>query len=155
MTDIQTAITMQGFDVWIAGYAKCSKVAGYPKSDTDYISYLKNNYLKAFNKDSYKAIVALNEAGEVVGIAGLVIEVITHLFTKVSVLETFFVLDEYRGVGAKLLAKAKRLARDSGCDVMSLSAPVGSKLSKQYRKIANPIYEQFVLDLNKNRKSEV
>lgn len=93
--------------------------------------------------------MALNENTEIVGIAGIQFPNFTHLFTKIAVLETFFVLSEYRGIGAKLLARVKYLSKESGCNVLLLSAPIGSELEKTYAKIGIPTYSQYALVLNK------
>lgn len=148
-TDIITAMNFAGFDNWIREYAKCSLISGFPKENFDYVSYLKKNYLERFSKDSYTAIVALDEGGRLVGIAGLVVEDVNHIFAKLAVLETFYVLENFRGAGFKLLNRAKQVAKSKGCEVLSLSAPINSRLSELYSKIGIPVYQQFVLKLYK------
>ena len=79
--------------------------------------------------------VGVFDGERLIGGAILLINNMPHFSVKGAVVESIFVLPEYRrrGVGARLLNELKAMAKAYGCPGVYLSAPVGSRLERLLR----------------------
>ena len=109
----------------LSRYATESAIAGLPAPKADLALYARLEALGSFK------IVAAFSGDIVVGLICVLVSPLPHYSENVATIESFFVLGEYRkgGVGTKLLAKAKQLAKVCGAVGLLISAPVNSRLA--------------------------
>lgn len=124
--------TMKPTEIWAAKgvqeiiaecYDECAnKSMGIAKPDLEVYELYENvGAIKA---------VGVFDGEKIVGGVAVLISPMAHFSTRGAVVESLFLLPKYRhsGAGLRLLAEAKRIAKESGTPGLYISAPKNSRL---------------------------
>lgn len=123
-------INDQSFNEIVKQYELESKVEGIPDADLQFDMY---KLLESMGKFF---IFCAYVDDELVGFITLVANVVPHNGKLFGMVESYFVLKQYRktGAGVELLRAAEKCAEAIGAVGMVLSAPAGGKLSRVMRR---------------------
>ena len=89
--------------------------------------------------------------GRMVGFASLTLSKSPHTGKPVALVESIFVLEEYRRYSMSLIAVMKQYARANGFPYLSVSAPVGSRFDHMLslnakRERAKHVYNMYLME---------
>ena len=123
---VSTILDDEGFAAIVREYADEAKIAEMPAPKPDHEAY---GAMERFGVlYSYGAF----EADKLVGFIVVLVSCLPHYSSLMATIESFYVLPDSRkyGTGARLLACAEKLAHDSGCAAVMVTAPKGGRLAK-------------------------
>ena len=128
-TTIDELFSSNGIDKLLEEYANESRNSLMPSVKPD-ISLYKN-----MEKSGILDCIAVYDGFTIVGLISAATVNIPHYNELSTSIESFFVMKEYRkhGTAKKMLAMIEELANDRGSNILFMSAPIGSNLSKASR----------------------
>lgn len=109
-------------------YAECANQAMGP-ANPDREMY------RLYDNAGISHAVGVFDGKHLVGGLIVLVNTMAHFSRKGAVIESLFLLPEYRrtGAGLKLYNEAKRIAKDCGAPGVYVSAPTGSRLERMMR----------------------
>lgn len=132
------------FEALSSAYAQESGLPVFGEKNVDTDSY------EQINDEGTMECLGVFADSALVGFAFLMALEHFHYSSLVASVDAIFIAREHRkgALGLKLIAELKALARDHfGCDILSMTAPHGSRLSKLLSRIATPANDEFTFDL--------
>ena len=131
------------FEMMAAAYASESGTAEYGKECVD-----KATYLEAEQEGEASLLVA-ESCDCIVGIAVIVRGYHLHFSKHVAILETLYLDPAFRRgfAGIKLVRAAQKLAKERGYELMTMSAPYGSRLNKLFERMGRPTDIDYIVKL--------
>ncbi len=130
------------FDALTREYAKCNAM---PNTDA-----VKNFDLKQYLMWGRNCLIGvLYNDDKMVGLCAVLKEVHLHTNACIGVLDSLFVLPEYRNHnnGASLMNWAKTVSRDFEASVLLVTAPAGSRLEKVYTRKYKRLESWFSVEI--------
>lgn len=93
--------------------------------------------------------------GRIVGFAVILRSYHYHYSKPLAALETLWLDPDHRqsGIGLRLIYRAKEMAADMGYDLMTASAPAGSRLAYVYSRLGTKTDEDFIFELEPRYES--
>lgn len=135
--------TDPAFELMAAAYASESGTAEYGQADVAKDAYY------TLEKYGDASLLVVESCDCIVGFAVVLHSYHMHFSKHVAILETLYIDPAFRrgALGIKLIKAAQQLAKRKGFDLMTASAPVGSRLNKLYERMGRATDVDYLFKL--------